>query len=201
MRYPYIVNAQINLNTIKELWDTPDCAYNDPDSEGTAERELAMLQQGTSKYSAYFTDFQRIMAELQVDPSAKKATLRQGMAGNLKDLILSYECPDDWVSYIRLLQRLNSKLRLREAEKKKETTNTPSKATPSMSSPATSSSTTHITSNLTYLGLAPWIPRQPGNSLNGSASIRNAEVEASAPTAEHPAISELPPCTVSAVRW
>ena len=35
------------------------------------------------------------MAELKWDPSAKKAALRQGMAGNLMNLLLSYDCPDD----------------------------------------------------------------------------------------------------------
>ena len=113
-----------------------------------------MLKQETRELSAYFADFQRIMAELKCDPSAKKAALRQGMAEDLKDLLLSYHCPKDWASYIRRLQRLDSKLRQHEAEKKKETTNTPSKAAPSSSSPAVPSSTTHITSNLTYLGLA-----------------------------------------------
>ena len=82
------------------------------------------------------------------------AALRQGMAGNLKDLLLSFDCPDDWPSYIWLLQSPDFKLRQRKAEKKKETTNMPSRAIPSSSS-ATLSSTTHITSNPTYLGPAP----------------------------------------------
>ena len=89
-----IVNDRIDFNTIKELWDVLDCAYDDPDRQGMAERELAMLKQGTREFLAYFADFQRIMAELKWDPSAKKAALRQGMAGNLKDLLLSYDCPD-----------------------------------------------------------------------------------------------------------
>ena len=50
------------------------------------------------------------MAELQWDPSTKKAALHQGMAGKLKDLLLSYDCPNDWPSYIQLLQRRDSKL-------------------------------------------------------------------------------------------
>ena len=95
MIYPYIVNNRINFNTIKELWDILDCAYNDSDCQGIPQRELAMPRQGTREFSAYFTDFPRIMMELQWDPSAKKAALRQGMAGNLKDLLFSYDCPDD----------------------------------------------------------------------------------------------------------
>ena len=97
---PHIVNDRIDFNTIKELWDVLDCADNDPDRQGTAKRELAMLKQGIREFSAYFADFQRIMAELKWDPSAKKAALRQGMAGNLTDLLLSYDCPDDWTQYI-----------------------------------------------------------------------------------------------------
>ena len=53
------------------------------------------------------------------------------MAGNLKDLLLSYDYPDDCPSYIWLLQHLDSKLRHREAEKKKEPTNMLSSATQS----------------------------------------------------------------------
>ena len=121
-----------------------------------AERELTMLKQETREFLAYFADFQRIMAELKWDPSAKKAALRQGMAENLKDLLLSYDCPDEWTQYIQLPQRLDSKLRLRDAEMKKETTHTPTRNIPAApSSLATLSPTTHITSNLAYLGPAP----------------------------------------------
>ena len=62
---PYLVNDRINFNTIKEFWDILDCAYDDPDRQGTAKRKLAMLKQGTTEFSAYFANFQRIMAELQ----------------------------------------------------------------------------------------------------------------------------------------
>ena len=91
------------------------------------------------------------------------------MAGNLKDLLLSYDCPDDWPLYIQLLQRLDSKLRQREAEKKKETTNTPSRATQSSSSSmATPSPTVHVTSNPAHLGPA---------SMDLSAAQKQAERE------------------------
>ena len=73
---PDIIDDQIDFNTIKELWDVLDCAYDDADRQGTPERELAMLKQGTREFSAYFADFQRIMPELQSEPLAKKASLR-----------------------------------------------------------------------------------------------------------------------------
>ena len=96
MIHPYITSDRIDFNTIKELWDVLHCAYDNPDRRGTAERELAALKQGNREFSVYFADFQRIMAELQWDPSPKKAALRQGMAGSLKDLLLSYDYTDDW---------------------------------------------------------------------------------------------------------
>ena len=91
------------------------------------------------------------------------------MAGNLKDLLLSYDCADNWPSYIWLVQRLDSKLRQREAEKKKETTNTLSRATPSSSSSlATPSSTAHVTSDPAYLNPVP---------IDLSAAQKQAEQE------------------------
>ena len=83
MIYPDIINDRIDFNTIKELWYILDCPYDDPDCQGTAECELAMIKQGTREFSVYFGDFQRIMAELKWNPSTKKAALRQGMVGNL----------------------------------------------------------------------------------------------------------------------
>ena len=78
MIYPYIVNDRIDFNTIKELRGILDCGYDDPDHQGIVEREFVMLKQGTREFSAYFADFQRIMAELKWDPSATKAALRRG---------------------------------------------------------------------------------------------------------------------------
>ena len=65
MIYPYIINDRIDFNTIKELWDILDCANDDLDRQGIAERELAMLKQETREFSADFADFQRIMTELK----------------------------------------------------------------------------------------------------------------------------------------
>ena len=31
MIYPYIIDDRIDFNTLQELWDILDCAYNDPD--------------------------------------------------------------------------------------------------------------------------------------------------------------------------
>ena len=89
MTYSYIINDQIDFNTRKELWDILDCAYDDRDCQGTAERKLAILKEGTREFSAYFADFQRILGEPKLAASTKIAALCQGMAGNFKDLPLS----------------------------------------------------------------------------------------------------------------
>ena len=58
----YIINDRMNSNTIKELWDILDCAYDDSDRQGTTEPELTILKQGTRGFSAYFANFQPIVA-------------------------------------------------------------------------------------------------------------------------------------------
>lgn len=149
MIYPYLKNDRIDFDTIDDLWKVLDNAYDDPDRKGTAERELATLRQGTGEFSVYYSNFSRLMAELQWDDSAKKAALRQGMAEPLKDLLLCWEAPDNWHDYVQLLQRLDSKIRQRDAEKKKPSSATPTpRATPSTVTP-------HITQNPKYLGPAP----------------------------------------------
>ena len=122
------------------------------------------------------------------------------MAGSPKDLLLSYDCPDDWAQYIRLIQRLDSKLHQREAEKKKETTNTPSRANASASS-TTSAPTPHIPNNLAYLGPAPMDLSAAQKQAEREHIYQERHAEASASTAEEPATSALPAHAASGIPW
>ena len=41
MIHPYIINDQIDFDTIKELWEILDCAYDDPDCHSPEARKVA----------------------------------------------------------------------------------------------------------------------------------------------------------------
>ena len=78
--------------------------------------------------SAYFADFQRLIAELGWGEPAEMVVLRKGIAEPLKDL--SYPIPTGWSGYIQQLQILDARLRQREAEKKKTPRTSPQSTKP-----------------------------------------------------------------------
>lgn len=117
----YVKVDKIDLDNMNEMWEVLDGAYDDPDRKGTAERELRKLKQTNREFSVYLADFQRLMAELQWDTPAKRVALLHGISEELKDLLLSYDEPEDYNALTRLLQRLDSKIRARAAEKKHRT--------------------------------------------------------------------------------
>ena len=72
---PYVKDDKVDLETVAEIWEVLDAAYDDPDRKGTAERELRKLRQANREFSAYLADFQHIMSELQWNVPAKCVTL------------------------------------------------------------------------------------------------------------------------------
>src|SRR6185436_4945769 len=104
--------------------------YDDPDWKGTAERELEHLKQGGRDFSAYYANFQHLMAELNWNVSAKMNALYRGMSEELKDLIYHHDLPVDWPGYVRAVQKYDSKLPKHLAEKKGTKTGTPASGKP-----------------------------------------------------------------------
>ena len=167
MVLPFIDKGVVDLACVDELWDVLDGAYEDPDKAGTAERELENLKQGNREFSVYFADFQRLMAELRWDTPAKRAALYRGMSDDLKDYLMNYEVPSEWPAFTQLLQRLDSRMRQRMAEKKsvpKPSSHAPARNPPARSPVVPVSERT--TSNLNYHGPAP---------MDLSAAGRDAE--------------------------
>lgn len=154
MILPYIKRDGVDLEDHQELWDVLDGAYDDPDRKGTAERELNNLKQANRGFSQYFSDFQRIMGELQWDNSAKRAALYKGLSEELKDLLVNYDLPDNWTAYHQLLLRLDCKLAQRAAEKRPKGSSAPAiKTTPARAPVIPVSERT--TANPNYHGPAP----------------------------------------------
>jgi len=118
MVLPFIKTDRIDLGSTNELWGILDAVYDDPNKKRTAERELETLKQENREFSVYFADFQRLMAELRWDESARRSALYRGLSGEMKDLLRSYPRPSEWGQYIHLLQELDSKIRARSDEKK-----------------------------------------------------------------------------------
>jgi hypothetical protein len=164
---PYMREAdRIDLADVQELWDVLDTAYDDPDRMGTAERELGNLKQGGREFSAYYADFQRLMAELDWNTGPKKNALYTGMSEELKDTIYHHDLPEDWPGYVKAVQKYDSKLRKRLAEKKGARIGPAPTGKPATPKVAPLPASQRTTTNAEYHGPAP---------MDLSAAEREAE--------------------------
>jgi hypothetical protein len=74
-----------------------------PDEVGMASEELDRLMQGNHKFSIYYAEFQYLMAILDYDAKAKKATLKQGLSKDLQaSLIYQTNKPQDFNKFVEL---------------------------------------------------------------------------------------------------
>jgi hypothetical protein len=116
---PYIEDNAVNLDDIDALIKILEDAFGDPDRVATATRELRNLRQANREFSLYFADFQRLSAETEWNESAKKDALQNGLCEELKDALTLLIEEEEYSAFVKQLQRLDNKLRARQADKKK----------------------------------------------------------------------------------
>jgi hypothetical protein len=75
---PYIQTDKISLDDIEVLIKILEATFGNRDEVGMASGELDCLIQGNCEFSIYYAEFQCLMAILDYDSKAKKATLKRG---------------------------------------------------------------------------------------------------------------------------
>jgi hypothetical protein len=121
---PYINDTAVNLGSVDALIKILDDAFGDPDRVATATRELKSLRQANREFSLYFADFQRLSAETDWNDAAKRDALQSGLSEELKDALMVVNEEEEYSAFIKQLQKLDNKLRARQADKKKGGANT-----------------------------------------------------------------------------
>jgi hypothetical protein len=108
------------IRTVAELMSHLDATYEDPDQQGTAERELRTLKQGTIDFSAHYAKFQGIMAVLRWEGSARHSALHNSLSQDLKEtLARTIPQPDEsFAQYVAKVKVLEDQLRRLTAESK-----------------------------------------------------------------------------------
>jgi len=116
---PFVANHRINLQDVAALITILENAFGDPDRVATAEQELNKLRQTNREFSLYYAEFQRLIAELDYNDTAKKNALRRGLSEELKDtLAQNPNQPEDFQQFVNLCNRLDNQIRARKAEKR-----------------------------------------------------------------------------------
>jgi hypothetical protein len=108
------------MESVAQLIAHLDSTYEDPDPQGTAERELRALKQGTSDFSAHYAKFQGIMAILGWEGSARQSALYNSLSQDLKEtLARTIPQPDEtFAQYVAKVRVLDDQLRRLAAESK-----------------------------------------------------------------------------------
>ena len=116
---PYIKKDRIELANVTELLKVLEIAFGDTDRESTAERKFGVLKQANRKFSLYYAEFQCYATDVQWNESAKRTALTRGLSTEIKDaLVLTSDIPSKFSEYATFLQRLDNRIKAREAEKK-----------------------------------------------------------------------------------
>jgi hypothetical protein len=72
------------LENVESLIPILEAAFGDPNQVGTASAELDKRMQGNKDFSQYYAEFQCLMAILDDDSNAKKATLKRCLSEELQ---------------------------------------------------------------------------------------------------------------------
>ena len=116
---PYILETTIDFTNVTALLNVLEAAFGDPDRTGTAERKLETLKQANRDFSTYYAEFSRHVANTQWNDAAKKTALSRSLSNEIKDaLALADQVPEAYGEFASYLQRLDNRIRAREAERK-----------------------------------------------------------------------------------
>jgi hypothetical protein len=108
---PYVQTDKISLEDIEALIKILEAAFSDLDEVRMASGELDRLMQGNRKFSIYYAEFQRLMAILDYDSKAKKATLKRGLSRELQaSLIYQTDEPEDFNKFVQLCMKLDYRI-------------------------------------------------------------------------------------------
>jgi hypothetical protein len=113
----FIDGTTIIFATPQELLEYLDTSFGDPDPNGTARGELHEGKQSMD-FSAYHTEFKRIMGKLKYDEAAQMDALENGLSNKLNDALVFTTRPNTMAEYERELPALNNRIKAREEEKK-----------------------------------------------------------------------------------
>ena len=116
---PYILKTTIDFTNVTALLNVLEAAFSDPDRTGTVERKLETLKQANRNFTTYYAEFSRHVANTQWNDAAKKTALSRGLSNEIKDaLALADQVPEAYGEFASYLQRLDNRIRAREAQRK-----------------------------------------------------------------------------------
>jgi hypothetical protein len=133
---PYVQTDKISLPDIEALIKFLEATFGDPDKLGMASGELDCLTAGNCEFSIYYAEFQYLMAILDYDSRAKKATLKRGLSKELQaSLVYQTDEPEDFDKFMELCMKLDYQIRAHAAISHRSNNSDPSTTKATLSTP------------------------------------------------------------------
>jgi hypothetical protein len=140
------------LENVESLISILEAAFGDPNQVGTASAELDKRMQGNKDFSQYYAEFQCLMAILDDDSNAKKATLKRCLSEELQtSLVHQAEEPQDFAKFVDLCMKLDNRIHTHAVATKRQTTPAPPQTSPTSTRPSAYPTST----NSRNYGVAP----------------------------------------------
>jgi hypothetical protein len=111
-----VKDDRVNLANFEAFVTSLEEAYGDPDRMNTAARALTKVRQGNRDFVTYYAKFQRLIADLNWNDTAKRAALHRGLCEELKDILSIQDLPEDWSCYVALMKKRDMQYRACKAE-------------------------------------------------------------------------------------
>lgn len=141
--------GNIGYASVEELLIALKEAFGDPDTIGTAQRQLAALRQRNHDFSRYLIDLTRLSNLVQMTKSFKIFALRSGLSPRMKEEIHYHDEPEDIKGFVALLKNADVTVRAHQAD----TTQRPN-APPAPRAPAPPGHASHTPGGVTPMDLS-----------------------------------------------
>lgn len=168
---PWVKDGRISFIGVDEMFRTLDQAYEDPQRQENAIRELQTLRQKNRPFVEFMADFRRLQSEVDFNESSLMATLKTSISRELLTALIYVPTPKTLDELIDTLSNLDSKMRSLSGDSRPQrTVSYPGTYTPAtnLRSDAPRNSTTHVTlsntaadTNPMDLSIARGVPRGP----------------------------------------
>ena len=155
---PWVKDGHISFVGVNEMFHTLDQAYEDPQRQENAIRELQTLRQKNRPFVEFMADFRRLQSEVDFNESSLMATLKTSISRELLTALIYVPTPKTLDELINTLSNLDSKMHLLSMDNRPQRTvsypgTLPQTATPRLDAPRNVA--THIMLSSTAAGADP----------------------------------------------
>ena len=109
---PYILDGECQLPDYPDVLRVLERAYGDPNRVNNARKKLFQLKQQNKEFAVFYTEFQRLALEGEVQEDSQTTLLEAALSRELRNQLANVDAPDHNIhEFATFLQKLENKRR------------------------------------------------------------------------------------------